>query len=67
MVDSGDIIGKTISEVDVRKNFGINILAILRKGKMIESVSPDEKLIQNDLVFISGDQENIEQFYRAVV
>ncbi|MBK8704454.1 MAG: cation:proton antiporter [Saprospiraceae bacterium] len=67
MADSGDIIGKTISEVDVRKNFGINILAILRKGKMIESVSPDEKLIQNDLIFISGDQENIEQFYRAVV
>jgi CPA2 family monovalent cation:H+ antiporter-2 len=67
MADSGDVIGKTISEVDVRKNFGINILAILRRGKMIESVSPDEKLIQNDLVFVSGDQEDIEQFYRAVV
>jgi K+:H+ antiporter len=66
LADSGSIIGKTIAEANVRKKFGVNILAISRKDQMISSIEPNEKMIQNDLVFISGDQEHIESFYNAV-
>jgi len=66
LADSGSIIGKTIAETNVRKKFGVNILAISRKGHMISSIKPNEKMIQNDLVFITGDQEHIESFYNAV-
>jgi CPA2 family monovalent cation:H+ antiporter-2 len=66
LADSGSIIGKTIAEANVRKKFGVNILAISRKDKMINTIKPNEKMIQNDLVFITGDQEHIESFYNAV-
>jgi len=66
LADSGSIIGKTIAEANIRKKFGVNILAISRKDQMISSIDPNEKMIQNDLVFISGDQEHIESFYNAV-
>ncbi len=66
LADSGSIIGKTIAEANVRKKFGVNILAISRKDKMINAIKPNEKMIQNDLVFITGDQEHIDSFYNAV-
>ncbi|RLD27805.1 MAG: potassium transporter KefB, partial [Bacteroidetes bacterium] len=66
LADSGSIIGKTIAEANVRKKFGVNILAISRKDKMINTIKPNEKMIQNDLVFITGDQEHIDSFYNAV-
>ena len=66
LADSGPVVGKTIEEVDVRRNYGVNILAVSRKGEMIKNVFPNVKLLQNDRVFISGDQEHIDAFYKAV-
>lgn len=66
LADSGVVAGKSIEEIDVRKEFGVNILAISRKDQMINRVTPEEKLLQNDLVFISGDQEHIDSFFKAV-
>ncbi len=64
--DSGSIVGKTIFESNIRKRFGVNILAISRNDEMITSITPDEKVLQGDLVFVSGDQEQIESLYKAV-
>lgn len=66
MAETGPVVGKTIEEVDVRKNYGVNVLAVSRKGEMIKTVFPSVKLLRNDLVFISGDQEHIDSFYKAV-
>ena len=33
---------------------------------MINTINPDERLIQNDIVYNSGDQEHIELFYNVV-
>ncbi len=66
LADSGDVVGKTIGEAHIRREYGVNILAISRKDKMIERITPEEKLTHNDLVFISGDQEHIDRFYQAV-
>ncbi|NJW53227.1 monovalent cation:proton antiporter-2 (CPA2) family protein [Salinimicrobium oceani] len=66
LADSGPVVGKSIEEVDVRRNYGVNILAVSRKGDMITNVSPNERLLQNDHIFISGDQEHIDSFYKAV-
>ncbi|MDT8308095.1 MAG: cation:proton antiporter [Bacteroidales bacterium] len=64
--DSGKIVGKSIAEADIRKEYGVNVLAIVRKGKMIHHISPDERLIKNDLLYVSGEQECIENFYHAI-
>ena len=52
--------------IDIRKEFGVSILSIFRNNKMINTISPDERLIQNDIVYIRGDLEHIERFYNAV-
>lgn len=66
LADSGNVVGKTIQEAEIRARYGVNILAISRNDEMIHSILPEEKLIQNDRVFVSGDQEQIEKFYNAV-
>lgn len=66
LADSGSVVGKSIIEADIRKKFGVSILAILRNEQMINTITPNESLNQNDIVYISGDQEHIEQFYNAV-
>lgn len=64
--DSGDIVGKSISQANIRNKYGVNILAITRKNKTIYPISPDKKLLQNDLVYVSGDPEHVEKFHHAV-
>lgn len=66
MADSGPVAGKTIEEIDVRRKYGVNVLAVSRKDKMINSITPDLKLLQNDRIFISGDPEHIDSFFKAV-
>lgn len=66
MADGGEVTGKSIKEIDVRQKFGVNVLAISRKDEMINSITPEQKILKNDLVFISGDQEHIDSFYKAV-
>ncbi len=66
LADSGSIVGKTILESDIRKKYGVNILAIFRDEQIINTITPNEKLIQNDVVYISGNQEHIEHFYSTV-
>jgi CPA2 family monovalent cation:H+ antiporter-2 len=65
LAEGGSVVGKTIAEANVRKKFGVNILAISRKDKMLQALSPEEKLLQNDLVFVTGVKEQIDHFYRA--
>jgi len=66
MADRGEVTGKTINEIDVSKKFGVNVLAISRKDEMINTITPEQKILKNDLVFISGDQEHIDNFFKAV-
>ena len=66
LADSGRVVGKTIIESDIRKEFGVSILAILRDEKMINTIRPNDTLSQNDIVYISGNVEDIEHFYNAV-
>jgi monovalent cation:H+ antiporter-2, CPA2 family len=64
--DSGDIVGKTLDEADIRQEYGVNVLAILRGDDMIEELSPDVKLHQHDRIFVIGSQSNVDRFYKAV-
>lgn len=64
--DSGQITGKSIGEANIRKKYGVTILAISRDGNLIYNVSPEEKIVQDDLVYLSGDQTHIDQFYDQV-
>ena len=64
--DSSKIVGKPLKELNLRENYGINILGIKRKDDMLESINPEENLHQGDLVYIQGDQSQIEQFHKLI-
>ncbi len=51
--------GKTIAEVDLRKNTGVTLLAIKRGDKVIKTPKPKTTLYHGDTVYLLGDPEQI--------
>jgi CPA2 family monovalent cation:H+ antiporter-2 len=64
--DSNHFLGKPLKELNLRVDFGINILGIKRKEKLMQNIQPDDVLLQGDKVYIQGKQSKIEQFYKLV-
>lgn len=64
--DSNDFLGKPLSELNLRANYGINIIGIKRKEKLFQTIRPDDVLLQGDRVYIQGKQSNIEQFNKLI-
>lgn len=62
--DSSSLIGKPLKELDLRAKYGINILSIKRKDIMLENILPDEIIKQGDILYILGNQSNVEQFHK---
>lgn len=58
-------IGKTIIELNVRANHGLNIIAIKRKQKeksdLIVSPTPNYRFIESDIVVVVGSNEDINE------
>ena len=53
-------VGNTISGVDVRKKYGINILAIHRGGQFIASPRPDLMFETGDILLVLGKKDDID-------
>lgn len=60
--DSWD--GKNIIEVDVRRRFGINILAIKNDGNFTASLGPDTVFRAGDRVLALGTVKDIEKCFK---
>ncbi|HML47037.1 MAG TPA: TrkA family potassium uptake protein [Clostridia bacterium] len=58
--------GKTIAELDLRKRFRLNIIAIVRGNDTIIEIGPDTRLNTNDLIAVVGKKENILLFERLL-
>lgn len=57
-------LGKTILQVDIRKKFGINIMAIKENGKLNLNVRPETVLTNNMTLLILGELKNIQKCFR---
>jgi len=55
------IVGKSISESNIRTEFGVNVLAIKRNNQYITEITPDTQILQNDTLYIFGNAENISK------
>ncbi len=66
---------KTIKEIDLRKKYGITLIAIKRANPVVDkngetqikelvllSPSPDESIIKGDILVIIGSYENLEKY-----
>ena len=52
--------GETISGVDVRRKYGISILAIHRGGEFIVSPTPDRQFETGDILLVLGQKDDID-------
>ncbi|WP_108425808.1 monovalent cation:proton antiporter family protein [Flagellimonas amoyensis] len=64
--DDRDIVGKELKDLNLRNAYGINILGISRKNELHSSIKPSDKIYQDDLLFVSGDQMGIDQFRKSI-
>ncbi|MPM98352.1 Ktr system potassium uptake protein A [bioreactor metagenome] len=51
--------GKTLAEIDMRRRYGLNVIAITFEDKMNIAPRPDYMLRQGDLLFIVGSNADI--------
>jgi trk system potassium uptake protein TrkA len=52
--------GNSILEVDVRRKYGISILAIQRDGQFIVSPAPETMFENGDILLVLGHKDDIE-------
>lgn len=46
--------GKTVGEINIRQKFGINMLAIRRKGKLHPDITTETRLEKEDILLVLG-------------
>ena len=56
-----EFVGKTLSELDLRKKYGVAVLAIKRENHMIILPDADEKIRKDDVLLAAGKTKNIRR------
>ncbi len=57
-------LGKTIGQLDVRKKYGINIMAIKENGSIDVAITPDTALTQDKTLLVLGEFKNLQKCFR---
>ena len=57
--ENAPIAGKTLQSVALRRDYGINLLAIKRGGETIYNLDPDTVIEDGDVLFLMGDREKM--------
>ncbi len=55
------MLGKTVLEVNLRKAFGVNIIAVENGGALTETVAPDHVFRAGDMLFVSGSKDGLNK------
>ena len=55
--------GKTIGQIDIRKRYGITIMAVKKNGKMTLSVTPDTLLDTSKTMLVLGDYKSMQRCF----
>lgn len=58
--------GRAIKDEQIRKRFGLNIVAIERGSRIIPSPTADELLLPNDELLVLGTDQQIDSFRKLV-
>ncbi|MFH1051089.1 MAG: potassium channel protein [bacterium] len=58
---------KTLKELDLRKNFGISVLAVIRNGKPITNPGGNFKVTENDQFIMMGTEEELKQLEKIIL
>ncbi len=56
-------IGKTVGTIDVRKKYGLNIMAVKRGDEMEMSITPETQFTEKDTVLVLGNIKQIQKCF----
>ncbi|MBE6015694.1 MAG: TrkA family potassium uptake protein [Lachnospiraceae bacterium] len=56
--------GKTVGEIDIRKEYGINIMGVRENGKMDLTVTPDTMLDGNKTMLVLGEHKALSRCFK---
>lgn len=59
--------GNSILELDVRANFGINIIAVKREKDIIVAPDPNENIEYHDILIVIGHDNDLNRFEKKLV
>lgn len=59
--------GSTLNKSKLRNRFGITVVALRRNGKYIVSPSADETLMDGDIIYILGSEDQLKKFFKEEV
>lgn len=61
LTENAPAIGKTLGELDLRKNYGVTVLAIRREGETLPNPGTHTKICLHDRLFVLGSPEEVKQ------
>ncbi|MBV7503904.1 TrkA family potassium uptake protein [Bacillus sp. sid0103] len=67
IVANGKLSGNTIMDLDIRKKYGLNIVAIKRGEEIIVSPQARETFHVNDVLIVIGNDQDIDRFEKRVL
>lgn len=53
--------GKTLKEIDMRNQYGINVMAVKHGDEIDITISADEVLVEGDVLVVIGHNENLKK------
>ncbi len=56
--------GRSIASIDIRKKYGITIMAVKENGKMNLAVTPDTVLLSDKTMLVLGEQKSMQKYFR---
>ena len=63
---SEDWAGKSIGEIDVRKNFKVNIIAVKSKDAVNVSLDSDYRFSEGESLYIIGKDKDIQRYFHTL-
>ncbi len=56
-------VGRTLRELDIRKNFGLNIIGVRYNGRVLMGIHPDMVLEEAEKLLIAGSKKNVLKYF----
>ena len=55
--------GKTLRDLDIRKNYGLNIIGVRYNGRVLMGIHPDMILEPQEKLLIAGSKKSIQKYF----
>ena len=61
------LVGRSVQEADLRRKFGLNIIAIERGEQTMTDINPAHVFAVDDIIVVVGKNESIQRFEEHLV